>query len=103
MHSFPRRYNRAPPISVAPPPRFAAPVSSIGPPLPHGGDPGRRRPQFFLFFPFLPLLSFCSNWLQVSSQIFTMTCTAFSMLCRGTYSYFPWKLWPPAKILGQGS
>ena len=36
-------------------------------------------------------------------MILSITLLAFSMLSRGTYSSFPWKLCPPAKILGQGS
>ena len=36
-------------------------------------------------------------------MIFRITSEAFSMLSSGTYSSLPWKLCPPAKILGQGS
>ena len=35
--------------------------------------------------------------------MFRMTLLAFSMLSRGMNSILPWKLWPPANILGQGS
>ena len=35
--------------------------------------------------------------------IFKITSDAFSMLSNGTYSYFPWKLWPPANIFGHGN
>ena len=38
----------------------------------------------------------------LSSAILTITSTAFCILSTGTYSYFPWKLCPPAKIFGQG-
>ena len=44
--------------------------------------------------------------IDVANYIFAMlmtTSVAFTMDSNGIYSYLPWKLWPPAKIFGQGN